>query len=106
MRRDGFASMDADESGGTLTTRPVRFTGKNLFVNLDATEGELRVEALGEDGKVLLVSNPVNGDKTRIAVGWKNGNNLAALAGKPVRFQFHLRRGKLYSFWVDRKSVV
>src|SRR4029434_5390312 len=27
LRRDGFASMDADEAGGTLTTRAVRFSG-------------------------------------------------------------------------------
>ena len=38
LRRDGFASM---HGAGTLTTRPVRFKGDNLFVNF---EGRLRVE--------------------------------------------------------------
>jgi hypothetical protein len=50
LRRDGFASMDAGESTGTLTTRPVRFKGKHLFVNVDDPKGELRVEIL--DGTV------------------------------------------------------
>ena len=27
--------------------------------------------------------------------------NLAALAGEPVRFRFHLRNGSLYAFWVS-----
>jgi hypothetical protein len=35
LRRDGFASMDAAEKPGTLTTRPVAFKGEHLFVNLD-----------------------------------------------------------------------
>jgi hypothetical protein len=50
LRRDGFASMDAGEEGGVLTTRPVRFRGKHLFVNLDAPSGELRAEVLDADG--------------------------------------------------------
>ncbi|MCY3023859.1 MAG: glycosyl hydrolase family 32, partial [Planctomycetota bacterium] len=40
LRRDGFASLDAGAEGGTLTTRPVRFRGKHLFVNLDAPQAE------------------------------------------------------------------
>ena len=44
LRRDGFASLDADEKGGTLTTRPLRFRGRHLFVNIDAPKGELRIE--------------------------------------------------------------
>ena len=35
IRRDGFASMDAGHRQGTLTTRPLRFRGKHLMINLD-----------------------------------------------------------------------
>ncbi|MEA1952301.1 MAG: hypothetical protein U9N87_13030, partial [Planctomycetota bacterium] len=38
LRRDGFASMDADERPGILTTRPVRFQGKYPFVNVNTKE--------------------------------------------------------------------
>ena len=48
LRRDGFASLDAGDEEGTITTRPVMFTGKHLFVNVDAPRGELRVEILDE----------------------------------------------------------
>ena len=53
LRRDGFASLDAGAAEATLTTRKVSFRGKRLFVNVDAPEGELRVEALDAEGKVI-----------------------------------------------------
>lgn len=106
LRRDGFASMDADESGGTLTTRPVRFRGKHLFVNVDAPAGELRVEVLDEKRQVVPPFSrenciPVQADSTIHEVTWSNANDLTALTGRPVRFRFHLRNGRLYSFWVS-----
>ena len=109
IRRDGFASMDAGESGGILTTRPVRFGGKHLFVNADAHAGELGVEVLDESGRVMPAFSraeciPVCEDKTLQAVRWKGAKDLSALAGKPVKFRFHLRNSSLYAFWVSREA--
>jgi len=106
MRRDGFASMDADKELGVLTTRPVRFQGKYLFVNVDTPKGALRVEVLNLDGKVVKPfafdnCNPVAGDTTLQQVTWKDSEDLSTLAGQPVRFRFHLKDGRLYSFWVS-----
>jgi len=106
LRRDGFASMDAGESEGMLTTRPVRFTGKYLFVNIDAPKGKLRVEVLDGKGQVIPPFTrencvPIVADKTLQAVNWKGADDLSSLSGKPVRFRFHLTNGKLYSFWVS-----
>jgi len=106
MRRDGFASMDAEDGGGTLTTRPVTFTGKYLFVNADTKDGELRVEILGGDGKPVEPftcdnCDPISADKTLQRVGWKGASDLSALAGQRVRFRFRLRKGSLYAFWVS-----
>jgi len=105
LRRDGFASMEAGDDPGTLTTRPITFQGKYLFVNLDAPEGELRVEALDAKGEVIApftvsTCNPVSGDKTRLQISWNGAPDLAPLRGQPVRLRFHLTRGKLYAFWV------
>ena len=106
LRRDGFASMDAGAGEGTLTTRPVRFSGQRLFVNLDAPEGELRAEVLDRSGHVIepyAMANcaPARGDKTRMALRWRGAKDLSALAGKVVRFRFSLKRGRLYAFWVS-----
>ncbi len=105
LRRDGFASMDAADAPGTLTTRPVRFRGSHLFVNLDAPQGELRAEVLDEEGRPIAPFDrarcrPVSGNGTRLAVVWDGAKDLGAVAGKPVRLRFHLTRGRLYAFWV------
>lgn len=109
LRRDGFSSLDAGASVGTLTTRPVLFSGTRLFVNVDCPRGELRAEVIGDDGKpiepfTLAACAPVSADKTLAPVTWKEGSDLSSLAGKPVRFRFALRRGSLYAFWVSRDA--
>ena len=106
LRRDGFASMDATEQGGTLTTRALRFGGKHLFVNVDNPSGGLRVEILDSRGKLIPPFScencvPVAADKTLHAVRWKDTGDLSGLSGKEVKFRFHLSGGKLYAFWVS-----
>ena len=93
--------IDGDFFGGTLTTRPVRFSGKHFFVNLDAPSGGVWIEVFDEDGRLLLTSDRIKGDKTLLPVTWKGADDLSAVAGMPVRFRFHLYDGKLYSFWVS-----
>jgi hypothetical protein len=98
--------MNAAAKGGTLTTRPVTFKGKYLFVNATVSVGELRVEVLDPQGEVVKPYSrdncrPVCSDSTLQAVSWKGARDLGRLAGKAVRFRFHLVAGSLYSFWVS-----
>ena len=109
LRRDGFVSMDADASEGSLTTRPVRFHGKHLFVNVEAPEGELRVEVLDDQAQAMAPFTrdacvPLRCDETLRAVRWHGAENLSQLAGKTVRFRFHLKKGRLYAFWVSAEA--
>lgn len=106
LRRDGFASMDADTKGGTLTTELVTFSGKFPFVNVAAKDGELRAEILDADGKLIAPFSkenctPVKTDATKQRLVWKGADDLSTLAGKPVRFRFHLTNAQLYAFWVS-----
>ncbi len=110
LRRDGFASMDADDTVGTLTTRPLRSNGGHLFANVDLSgkEGsELRAEMLdAETGEVIdgFSANdcrPIIADSTRAVLSWKIGTDLAILKNRPLRIRFHLRGGSLYAFWVS-----
>ncbi len=110
LRRDGFSSLNAGASKGRITTRPVRFSGKRLFVNADCPQGALRAEILDESGQViepftLANSIPLSADSTLAPLGWKNAEDLASLAGRPVRFRFELQRGALYAFWVSRDET-
>jgi hypothetical protein len=105
LRRDGFASMEAGENTGTLTTRPITFKGEYLFVNCSTQSGELRVEVLDEGGSVIESFSaenciPLHLDTTRRRVQWRGADTLAMVSGKPVRLRFVLRSGSLYSFWV------
>jgi len=109
LRRDGFASLDAGKEAGTLTTRPVTFKGKHLFVNADVAAGELTVEVLDKDGRAIagLARSdcvPVRSDKTLQAVTWKTAD-LAKVAGKVVRFRFQLTDGRLFAFWVSPEKT-
>ena len=107
LRRDGFASLDADAQGGTLTTHLVSFGGKHLFVNVNDPNGELRVEVLDRDGNVVAPFTrencvPVSADSTLTRVVWNPRADLSKLAEQPVRFRFSLNSGSLYAFWVSR----
>ncbi len=106
LRRDGFASMVAGEQPDSLTTRPVRFAGEFLFVNVAADQGRLSVEVLDEQaqpipGFTAADCLPISQDGTREAVRWRGGASLGGLVGRPVRFRFNLERGQLYAFWVS-----
>lgn len=121
LRRDGFASMDWSRSParpvrrlpgwneGMLTTRPLRFSGRHLFVNADLQDGELRVEVLDRQGRVVTpftreACEPLRASGTRQPITWR-GASLGAIAGQPVRFRFTLSGGSLYAFWVtDSRS--
>ncbi|MHC5165610.1 MAG: hypothetical protein ACYSOI_09815, partial [Planctomycetota bacterium] len=105
LRRDGFASMDASGSTKTLTTRPVQFTGKYLYVNVDCPAGDLKVEVLNTSDQVispftLASCDAISDDTTRKRVTWGANDDLSALAGTPVKFRFSLTDGSLYAFWV------
>jgi hypothetical protein len=109
LRRDGFVSMDAGGTEGTLTTRPLTFTGSHLFVNVKNPAGTLKVEALDAAGNVIPGFSAANStvisiDRTSQEVFW-NGANIGSLVGQNVRFKFYLTNGSLYSFWVTPSAT-
>jgi hypothetical protein len=108
LRRDGFASMDAD-APGTLTTRTLVSSGRYLFCNMktNSPAGSMQVEILDEAGKVIpgfekANSIPMNADTTLILANWNGKKNLTELIGRPLRFRFHLNQCSLYSFWMSQ----
>ncbi len=105
LRRDGFASMDAAPTPGTLVTRPIRFHGRHLFVNANVA-GELRAELVDSTGLVLTQFSkekcqPFHGDKTLAEIRWRGSEDISGAADRAVRIRFYVDRGSLYSFWVS-----
>jgi hypothetical protein len=107
LRRDGFASMRSDGAApGVLTTRPVQFAGRSLFVNAAAGQGELRVEILDRSGRSIDAFSrdatvPISSDGTKLPVRWRTTDDLSPLRGQPVRLRFHVTAGALFSFWIS-----
>lgn len=104
LRTDGFASVHAPYRGGELLTKPVRFSGRELEVNVSTgAAGSLRVEIQDLEGKPLpgfaLADCPeIIGDQIDRRVSWRGGADVSALAGRPVRLRFALRDADLYAF--------
>jgi len=104
IRLDGFVSLNAPYSGGTMTTKPLVFSGARLLLNYaTSAAGTLKVEIQNADGSpipgfTLEDSTVLYGDSTRQVMSWKNGSDVSSLAGKSVRLKFALKDGDLYSF--------
>jgi hypothetical protein len=106
LRRDGFVSLDAGESGGTVKTRLLSYKGSYPFVNVAAANGELRAEILDEEDRPIAPftkanCRPVGADATMASLHWQGAGDCAAVSGRKVRFKFYLKNGSLYSFWVS-----
>ena len=101
LRLDGFVSIDAGE--GTLTTKQMKFSGKRLILNADASLGSVTVEIQGPEGVPLAGfsrddARSVVGDSVRHTVQWKGTSDLSHLKGKSISLKFYIDRSKLYSF--------
>jgi hypothetical protein len=107
LRRDGFASLNAGETPGQVTTRPLQFQGKTLFVNADVGEGGwIKAAVLSRDSQPIpgyTIDETVSLTKntTKGPMGWKSKPKLITPGNGHQRIQFHLKNAKLYSFWIE-----
>ena len=107
IRKDGFVSLDAGKSVGLVTTRPLSFAGKHLFLNAEVDNGgSIKVALLSSDGKSISGytfedAQPVTHDATKLPVTWSKKSAYKLPPGEHVRLRFQLQNAKLYSFWVE-----
>ena len=104
VRRDGFASQDADKEESTLTTVPFVLEGDRLQVNMDASSrGWLQVEILDASGHTLWGYSKAEADRLHFndvaqTASWSGASDLSALRGRNVRLRFVGQWVKLYAF--------
>ncbi|MCL4692244.1 MAG: hypothetical protein KJ060_07015 [Candidatus Hydrogenedentes bacterium] len=104
LRMDGFVSVHASMAGGEIMTRPLVFEGKELALNFaTSAAGSIRVEVLDVgaepiEGFTADDSTEIFGDELTRVVSWKNGNDLSALSGTPIRLRFVMNDADLYAF--------
>jgi hypothetical protein len=134
LRRDGFAAMTVAESDGgsvdqphapttaqQLVTRPIRFSGKHLFVNVESLSplSRLRVAVLDPETKQPALGYAltdcralVGANSTKIEVAWRGRESQRSLlpassqAPAAARLLFELSPGlRLFSFWVAKSAA-
>lgn len=104
IRLDGFVSQDFGLGGGELVTKPLRFDGSALALNMDGSAGgSLRVEVQAPDGRALDGFGLRDADKlwnSSVAkrATWNGAGDVSSLRGKPVRLRFKGHGVKLYAF--------
>jgi hypothetical protein len=103
LRLDGFASVRAPYDGGEVQTRPFTFTGQALEINYSTSAaGGLRVEIQDAEGQplpgwALDDCSEIIGDEISRVVSWKEGSDIAALEGRPIRRRFVMRDADLFA---------
>ena len=105
-----MALRPADPSkDGVLATVPLRFSGTELLLNADVNAGDLLIEILDQQGRVVQGYDRdrcrlVRHDRLRFRVSWAGEEGERALGdvarGRPVALRFVIRRGALYAFQV------
>ena len=111
LRRDGFASMNANGKTSELLTKSLKFSGGDLFVNADVKHGKLLAQVEDATGKPIFPYTFENcvafsGDSTIENITWQNGDTLEKIGQRAVRIRFKIEgHGKLYAFWVSRDTT-
>lgn len=100
QRRDGFVSLTAEKGPGWIVTKPFVPGSSKLSVNVNATNGELRVDLLDKKGNVLSRSEKVTGDQLRQPVKWISPKP-ESVKEQSIRLRFHLRNCHFYSYWLE-----
>jgi len=102
LRKDGFASLDAGATPGTVTTKQLVGARGPLRVNYKTAGGWVKVEVLDGNGKVIPGyarenCQPLTGDSVDETVTWKGRDGLPEKTS-PLQVRFILKDASLYSF--------
>lgn len=103
LRLDGLAFLRAPYAGGSVTTKPLTFSGRELVLNYSTSAaGSLKVELLDESGQPhpgfgAGDCDEIIGDEIARKVTWRGRSDLQALAGRIVRVRFLMKDASLYS---------
>ena len=105
LPRDRFVSLEAMQEPGWLVTKPFIADGDNLFLNADATGGQIRVSILDDRQKPLAKFGmdraiALESDMLHSQVTWA-GASFAELRGQTIRLRIHLQQARLFSFVIQ-----
>ena len=98
IQRDRFVALEASFDGGEIITKPVKLAGAALHLNAQADFGEIVVEVLDGQGKLLTQSAPIQRGGLDLPVEWKAG---APKVEGSVKLRIRLKNARLFALWCD-----
>ncbi len=97
--RDRFVAMEGNYRPGILRTKPFIHDGGVLHVNAAVKFGILTVSLLDDKGVPLQKVTIKERDALDVAI--PEFSKFSSRQGLPVRLEFSVQNGRLFSFWVD-----
>lgn len=103
LRKDGFASLGAGTTAGSVTTKKLLGAAGPLHVNYKTNAGgSIRVEVLDTNGNVMPGYGqadciPLSGDSVDQVVTWTTNPELPG-GFDPISLRFIIQNGSVYSF--------
>jgi len=109
--KDGFVALEGFGKSSIVYTKPILMERDEIFLNYNATRGELSVAILEVDGTPIegygfedcipMVERSVNAP-----VCWRKDERRESLAGKRVRLAFRLNSALLWTVSFDGKPYL
>jgi hypothetical protein len=101
IKQDRYVARQAGDQRGTITTPLVTFSAEKMTANVDAKNGEVRVQVLDDSGKPIPGftfedCKPLSVDSVNAPVEWKQP--LTTLQGRPIKLEFSLKNAQLFAF--------
>jgi len=98
-RVDGFVALRGGKDGGQITTKPLKFKGKQLLLNYVVNPGgALTVETLDAAGSVTGKSKSLSGNAVDASVTWERTPDFNS---GNTRLRFTLQNADIYSLRFD-----
>lgn len=107
LKSDRIIGIEAGDEWGHFCTRPLRFVGRALRLNVESTGpcAQMRVQLLSSeddepiDGYTFDSCAPLTLDELDAPVGWQGKDGIeAGVATKPVRLHFRFCNMRIYAF--------
>lgn len=103
-RLDGCVSAHAKLRGGEFITKPLRFAGKRLMLNMSTSAaGSIRIELQHAHrqpigGYTLAECDDIYGDAIERVMTWNSNDDVSALEGMPIRLRVVMHDADVYAY--------
>ncbi len=99
IKRDRFVAMEASYRPGIMRTKPFIHDGGTLHVNAAVKFGALTVSVIDDHGASLQKVTITGKDEIDLAL--PELTKIAGRKGQPMRLEFAVQNGRLFSFWIE-----